>query len=144
MKNVLFAALILIVAPELKSQEKLSFKRSTDSSLSYLLNNVRLYKRFETKDLAITLYLVSNPATSQNSEGSDEVSDNLYLGVSEFDEYPKRSLFILKDVFGAIDFKIGNKNNNAVSIEFSYFDRKVKLRKKCSGIIAIDKVVLNL
>ncbi len=145
MKTSLLLFAILLFVFRIKGQEKISFIRNSDSNLTRLLGNVREYKQFEGKNIAIVLYLVGNSyKTSSNIPAeSDEVSDNLYISVSEFGEEAEKSLFILKDIFGVINLELSNttSNDDAVTLAFSYFDRKVKLRKKYTAIVSLNKLV---
>lgn len=145
MKSILTFVTLLSFIFGAKSQEKIAFKKLTDSSLIYLLNNVRDYKLLKGKDQVVSIFLVSSgKSASANfpsfSTGSDEISESLYIAVSEYDDSPEQSLFILDDIFGVTELSLSIKkeDDKLITLSFSYFDRKIKTRKKYTAQVNLN------
>ena len=73
-------------------QEKLEINKINDSSLIKILNNSELLSETETELFKARIYQLDNGTGSAGFETS-EVSHNLLIAISEFDEEPKQSLF---------------------------------------------------
>ncbi len=133
--------LLLFIVTNIKAQEKFSFKISKDSSLSYILNHIVENKKFEAHTFFIQLFVVSNPGGSAKIKGNDEVSDNIYITTSEFDEVPVHHLFILKDIYAARD-NISFKENNdgTVDLKIGYYDRILKKKRIHNFTISLDLI----
>ena len=121
--------LLIFFAIKINAQERLSFSISKDSSLDYILNNIVKIKKFETRSFSIQLYVVSNPSSSARISGNDEVTDNIYVATSEFDETPNHHLFVLKDIYSGRDnISFKENKNETVDLKIEYYNRI--LRKK--------------
>ncbi len=133
--------LLLPYVTNITAQEKFGFKISKDSTLSYILNNIVEIKKFEAHTFSIKLFIVSNPSSSAKMKGNDEVSDNIYITASEFDEVPIHHLFILKDIYAARD-NISFKENKSGSVDLKvgYYDRILKKKSIRTYTIALDSI----
>jgi hypothetical protein len=120
------------------SQESPTFKKSNSKELSEILNNIRIYKAFSSEDRNVTILLTSGKPVEGG--GTDEVKDNLYIGISEFDENPNQALFILEDIFGVKDLVISSNKSKEIILKFSYFDLKENKRK----ILSFKIIGLNI
>ena len=126
MRKVLLILLILFVT-DINAQENFSLNTCNDSSLNYILNNIVKTQEFQTHTFSIRLFIVSNPSGSAKLNGNDEVSDNIYIATSEFDEAPVHHLFILKDIYAARDnLSFKEKKDGTVDLKIGYYDRILK------------------
>jgi hypothetical protein len=117
-KITLFAILVFISLNTFSQTAFLKYEK--DSSLSRILNNITNYKVFKTTELVISIFVVSNESGSANLPESDEVSEKVFVGVSEFDEYPKQMLYSVDNLYMPKDFKIVEKNADYIILTFSH------------------------
>ncbi len=95
-------------------------KYEKDSSLTRILNHISYYKVFKTTELVISIFVMSNESGSANLPESDEVSEKVYIGVSEFGEYPKQMLYSVDNLYMPKNFKIVEKNADYIILTFSH------------------------
>lgn len=74
-------------------QEKMKIKKSENGRLIKALNNARLIGENRENFLSVRIYKIDNGSGSAEFEEGHEVSHNLLIAVSEFDEEPNQSLF---------------------------------------------------
>jgi hypothetical protein len=79
----------------------LKYKRVVDSGLIYVLNNIERSVKFKNSsgDFFINVYIVSDPTGSAHIEGSEEISDSIYIAVSEDGKVPDQYLYRLTSVY---------------------------------------------
>ena len=79
----------------------LKYKRVVDSSLIYVLNNIERSVKLQNSsgDFFINVYIVSDPTGSAHIEGSEEISNSIYIAVSEDGEVPDQYLYRLNSVY---------------------------------------------
>jgi hypothetical protein len=122
-----YAALIFIVTPlilfgNVLIAQQVKLAKIKDSSLSRLINNVQSFHQYTTKDLAISVIEIANPSGSANMPGTDEITTNLYLGVSEFGEHPEQSLFCIRNLYAVSNIQQDKKIPEEAVISFNYID----------------------
>jgi hypothetical protein len=139
MKNVLpvFTLFILLLAQSARAQ-KLSVQKVNNTSLTYVLNNIRSTHTAETAAISVTVYVVSNKSGSAKQPETHEVTDHIYIAVSAFDEQPKQSLFIIKNVYASTGFLLKKQPDQTIKLSFSYI--KGEDKKNYTGIIKLDAV----
>jgi hypothetical protein len=103
-----------------------------------VLNNIRSTHKAETADIFVTVYSVSNKSGSAKQPETHEVTDNIYIAVSEFDEQPKQSLFVIKNLYAPSGFVLTKQPDQTIKLSFSYIEGKQ--RKKVEAIVKIDAV----
>lgn len=119
MKKITLFAILAFISLNTFSQTAV-LKYEKDSSLTRILNNISYYKAFNTTELLISIFVVSNASGSANMPETDEVSQKVYIGVSEFDEYPKQMLYSVDNLYMPKDFKIVEKNANYIILTLSH------------------------
>lgn len=119
MKKLLLIASLLITTLNLFSQT-VNLKLEKDSSLTGILNAISFYKKFHKRILSITLVTVSNESGSANTPETDEVSEKLYIGISDSDEYPKRMLYSIDNLIYPREYKFTEKSSNNIILSFKY------------------------
>ena len=75
------------------SQNKLNIKKSKNSRLIKVLNNSELIGENRENYLSVRIYKIDNGSGSAGFPEGHEVSHNLLIAVSEFDEEPNKNLF---------------------------------------------------
>lgn len=138
--NILTTTLLLSMGKELYSQDH-NFKKVNDHHVSSILNNIRKTYELDATNIFVRVYIVSNKSGSAKQPESDEVTDNIYIAVSEFDEMPRQSLFVLKNIFGDTDFTLEKGSNDMVIFSFSY--RKSGVRTKMTAEVKIDGILVR-
>ncbi len=102
-----------------------------------LINSLESGDKYKTGSFNILIFKKSNPSGSAKTVGTHEVTHSYLIGISEFDEYPKQSLFIVGDFMNPviedvienessirITIKHGNVNNRK-SNEFEIYQHTV-------------------
>lgn len=95
-----------------------------NARLIKMVNGVKTYNQFPGKDLTVTLLEVTNPAGSAKEPETEQVTSNLYLGVTEADLDPKQALYTIENVFAPSNFKVENSEIGIVWVSFEYLDRR--------------------
>lgn len=97
--------------------------KANNNNLSYILNNIRTSFTSETKTISVKLYQVSNKSGSAKQPETDEVTDNLYVAISEFDEQPKQMLFVIKNVYAPKNITLSPQPDQKIKLTFVYKDK---------------------
>lgn len=94
MRKILILTLILTICFTKISlgQNELKIEESNNSQLIKILNNSELIEKNSENYLSVKIYTIDN-GTGSAGFPSSEVSHNLLIAVSEFDEEPNQSLF---------------------------------------------------
>jgi hypothetical protein len=94
MKRILFLIVVFTVCFIQISfgQNELEIYKSDNSELIEILNDSELIETNRENYLSIRIYTIDNEAGSAGFSNS-EISSNLLIAVSEFDEEPNQSLF---------------------------------------------------
>src|SRR6185312_39578 len=81
--------------------QKLSYSSIKNQDLTYVLNNIVKTTSYTTNnnDLFISVYSVDDPSGSAHIEGDDEVTNSIYIAVSEDGESPEQHLYRLSSVY---------------------------------------------
>ena len=81
----------------------LKYKTIQDENLVYILNNVTKMTDYEfiygDVELFINVFNVSDPSGSAGFSESDEITNSIYIAVSEDGEAPEQHLFRLSSVY---------------------------------------------
>ncbi len=97
--------------------------KAGNNNLSYVLNNTRNTFTAATKTISVKLYQVSNKSGSAKQAGTDEVTDNFYVSISEFDEQPKQMLFVIKNVYAPKHITLTPQPDQKIKLSFVYIDK---------------------
>ncbi|GAB5525104.1 MAG: hypothetical protein Roseis2KO_29760 [Roseivirga sp.] len=92
LKYLFLLTCFFLVNFSLRAQNDLEVTQVRSSKLVELLNNVEFIHRGRTEHYIIRLYKLHNGAGSAGFRNG-EVSHNLYVAISEFDEAPDQNLF---------------------------------------------------
>jgi len=137
MKKSLVLFVLFLICHAAYSQQP-SAQKIKNTTLTYVLNNIRSTHKAETRDCNVTIFVVSNKSGSAKRPESHEVTDNIYIAVSEFDEYPKQTLFVIKDLYAPSGIQLTRQDNQSIQLTFSYIQGEEKKKYTCS--IKLDAV----
>ena len=79
----------------------LKYQKINNQDLVYVLNNIERSILFQnsTGDLFVNVYIVSDPSGSAHTEGTDEITNSIYIATSEDGEAPEQHLFCIGSVY---------------------------------------------
>ena len=97
------------------SGQQINIQKVKDKDLTYILNKVSKYEVYESNDYRCSIYFVSNSSGTANQPGTDEVTHNLYIAVSEWGESPPYSLFNVGPFYNPHDI-IWDEDNNILKL----------------------------
>ena len=110
-------------------QEKLSIEKSKNSRLIKVLNTAELIAENSESYLSVIIYKINN-GTGSARFPSSEVSHNLLIAVSEFDEEPKQNLFEIGAFYNPTFLKWNGEKEYQKEFEIMYgaLDNKMSLK----------------
>ena len=97
MKRILILFLLFSITT---TGQTLTYTKVDSGDLVYVLNNLTKLSQYKSDSsvLAITVYTVSDPSGSAG-RANCEVTNSIYIAVSEYGEAPDQSLFKLSSVY---------------------------------------------
>jgi len=112
-------------------QDKLKIENSENSRLIKVLNNSELIGENRVNYLSVRIYRIDNESGSAGFLSS-EVSHNLLIAVSEFDEEPNQSLFEIGPFYNPKFLKwTGEKEyEKEFEIEYGAYDNRKYVKLK--------------
>lgn len=129
--------LFTILSLSLNAQQLLVQKVKT-ADITHVLNNIRSTHKAQTSQFIVNLFEVSNKSGSARQNESNEVTDHLYIAISEFDEKPQQLLFVIKDVYAPSGIKMIKQSEQAIQLSFFYVEKGEK--KKFEALVTKDGV----
>ncbi len=129
--------LFTVLSLSLNAQQPLVQKVKA-ADITYVLNNIRSTHKAQTSQFIVNLFEVSNKSGSARQNESDEVTDHLYIAISEFDEKPQQLLFVIKDVYAPSEIKMIKQSEQAIQLSFFYVEKGEK--KKFEALVTKDGV----
>ncbi len=124
--------LFTILSLPLNAQQPL-VQKVKSADITYVLNNIRSTYKAQTTHFIVNLFEVSNKSGSARQNESDEVTDHLYIAISEFDEKPQQLLFVIKDVYAPSEIKMIKQSEQAIQLSFFYIEKGEK--KKFEALV---------
>ena len=112
-------------------QNELKIIKSENSQLIKVLNNSNLIGENGENYLSVRIYKIDNGTGSAGFESS-EVSHNLLIAVSEFDEEPNKSLFEIGAFYNPklIKWNGETKYENQFEIEYGIYNNRKTVKLK--------------
>lgn len=124
-----FAATILVsLLVGAAHAQPISYDRVDDFDLVYIMNRVQVLGEVANDTLTVRVLSVENLPGSADSP-SGEVTAEVYVGVSEYDELPEQRLFRFDDLLGP-EVERMNEGTLGVSLTFGPADAR---RSICVG-----------
>ena len=114
------------------SQNELNIKKSKNFRLIKVLNNSELIGENRENYLSVRIYKIDNGSGSAGFPEGHEVSHNLLIAVSEFDEEPNQSLFEIGPFYNPKFIKWTDKEEyeKAFEIEYGIYNNRKKIKLK--------------
>ena len=127
MKNFILGILLMSSFSNY-AQSKFIIAQSTNTELIKLLNTAELLSENRQSYLSVRIYKEPNAPGSAGKEGG-EVSHNLYIAVSAFDENPEQNVFKIGDFYNPTFVKWSEikKYQRTFVIEYGDLDNRNKL-----------------
>ena len=112
-------------------QNELKIKKSENIRLIKILNNSELIGEDRENNLSVKIYTVDN-GTGSAGFPSSEVSHNLLIAVSEFDEEPNQNLFEIGPFYNPKFEKWNciNETEKEFIIEYGIYDNRKTIKLK--------------
>jgi hypothetical protein len=122
--------------------QHLNYKSVSNEDLTYVLNNIEKHITLKNNadTLFINVYMVSDPSGSAGIPEGEEITNTIYIAVSEDGEAPEQNLFKLTSVYNP---KIVSWNTAAIRpqivLAYGPFDK----RKKATISISLKGLTIN-
>ncbi len=112
-------------------QNKLKIEKSENSRLTKVLNNSELIGENRENYLSVKIYTIDNGTGSAGFE-SCEVSHNLLIAISEFDEEPNQNLFEIGPFYNPkfIKWTEIKEYEREFEVEFGIYNNRKTVRLK--------------
>jgi hypothetical protein len=138
MKKILILFFSFISISLAQQNKKIEYKVINDSLLTSIFNNIEILKEIKTDELTIRILSLNNdPGSAGYANG--EVTSNIYIAVSEYDEYPEQKLFLIPNLYSPNIEGIKEEKRNVILL-LSYIEKKkITLRIE----ITIDSIKIN-
>jgi uncharacterized protein YecT (DUF1311 family) len=101
------------------------------------INEFEMVKEFKTADLSVRIIKLQNSAILASLHG-EEVTDNLYIAISDLKEYPSQILFLIGEFNNPIIDNTDTSKSKEPKLNLSYGN--IKDRKKIELILTIDGI----
>ena len=113
-------------------QEKVKINKSDNNRLIKVLNNSELIGENRENYLSVRIYKIDNGSGSAGIEEGHEVSHNLLIAVSEFDEEPNQNLFEIGPFYNPKFVKWTKKKEyqKEIEIEHGAYDNRKSIKLK--------------
>ncbi len=134
----IFSILLFTILSLSLNAQQLLVQKVKVADITYILNNIRSTHKAQTSQFIVNLFEVSNKSGSARQNESDEVTDHLYIAISEFDEKPQQLLFVIKDVYAPSEIKMIKQSEQAIQLSFFYVEKGEK--KKFEALVTKDGV----
>jgi hypothetical protein len=143
MKQILFFLAVggILTFSGMAIGQPIKVVKQEDKNLVFLLNHVTSFKQVFGKQLGVTVYTINNPIETGHIGESDEVSQNIYLAVSEVGEGPSQSLFVIKNLVNVSNILFEKSDKGTIWISFTHTDmtqKTFKVKKEVCKITLKD------
>ena len=130
-KSTLILVLIICLTQISFGQNKLKIEKSENSRLTKVLNNSELIGENRENYLSVKIYTIDNGTGSAGFE-SCEVSHNLLIAISEFDEEPNQNLFEIGPFYNPkfIKWTEIKEYEREFEVEFGIYNNRKTVRLK--------------
>jgi hypothetical protein len=104
-----------------------------------IFNNIQILDEFKTGELRIRFLTLSNMPGSAGFDNG-EVTKNLFISISEFDEFPEQKLYVIKNLYSLKIEKIETANKfPLVTISFIANSKRETINVE----ISLEKISIN-
>jgi len=133
MRNIITLTMILTICFTQISfgQDELKIEKSDNSKLIKILNNSELIEASKDNFLSVKIFIIDNGTGSAGFPNS-EVSHNLLIAVSEFDEKPNQSLFEIGPFYNPkiVEWNEKEEYEKEIEIEYGIYNNRKTVKLK--------------
>ena len=79
-------------------QNQPDLKKVDNKELSNVINSIEFFNEYSTNLFSVRLLIIDNEPGSANFQGTGEISSYILIGISEFDEFPVKTLYKLDNI----------------------------------------------
>lgn len=122
--------------------QTLSYTKVNDESLVHILNNLTKLSQYKSDscDLIITVYSIDDLSGSAGF-ANDEITNSIYIAVSEYGEAPNQSLFKLSSIYNPKFVKwIGDKKEPKFILAYGISHK----REKATIIVNLHSLTISV
>ncbi|MDI1254860.1 MAG: hypothetical protein PSV16_02070 [Flavobacterium sp.] len=116
MKTTLLA-LLMFLPLICNSQKNANQVKNTD--LKNLVGSIKDFKNYQLNDKSINILVCNNESGSAKQEGTDEVTDRIYISVCEYGEASECQLYVVESTLNVSIEKV-SESKSSVSIIINY------------------------
>lgn len=120
------------------NENDISIERIENFEIQELLNGIEILKEFKTAELSVRIMALGNLSGSARF-ANDEITHDLFIAVSEFDELPKQNLFRISELYNPKFESIEPLEDTKLMIEISF--GKLGEREKVKYELTIDELI---
>jgi hypothetical protein len=141
MKPSILVSLIAFTIPSFAFGQAVKYKEIQNADLRYVLNNILKTTSYDDdkNSLYVNVYNVGDPSGSANNE-SCEITNSIYIAVSEDGELPEQHLFRLTSIYGA-KFVTWTKTSVGPALVMTYGPNNK--RKKVTILVGLKRLTLK-
>jgi hypothetical protein len=103
----------------LAQKQILKIEKEDNQTLVSFIGNVSFFKNFKLSKYNISIIVTNNISGSASQPETDEVSSNIYISITEYDEYPDFRVFVIKNLLFPRDILLHEKGNKVCILNFS-------------------------
>lgn len=104
--------------------------RIDNTEIIKTIHSIDTPSRFESDNFSLKIFKKSNPPGSAGISGGHEISHSFYLAISEFDEYPLQSLFLLGGFYNP-EYTVEKEENSLVmKVKHGAYDNRKEEKVK--------------
>ncbi len=131
MKSTLIIIFTICLIQMSFGQNKLKILKYENSQLIKILNNSKLIGEDSDNWLSVRIYTINNGTGSAGFE-SCEVSHNLLIAVSEFDEEPNQSLFEIGPFYNPkfVKWNVKKEYEKEFEVEYGVYNNRKTIKLK--------------
>lgn len=137
-KLIIILILFQLIVLPIFGQDVLTINKLESHRLTKILNNVMKISENREGEISVKIYKIDNGSGSAHNE-TCEVSHNLLIAVSEYDEYPKQNLFEVGPFYNPKIIKLESQERHKLfTVEYGEFDSRKSVKMK----VSIDDLAL--
>lgn len=120
------------------NENDISIEKIENFEIQELLNGIEILKEFKTAELSVRIMALGNlPGSAGFVNG--EITHDLFIAVSEFDELPKQNLFRISELYNPKFESIEPLEDTKLMIEISF--GKLGERERIKFELTIDELI---
>lgn len=119
--KAIFFILLFSFTLSLRGQDEISVTKIDESTFVKIINSIRSINKYELDSFSASILELENPTGSTNTIETHEIANYFFIAISEYDEFPKQSLFKVGDFLNPKILDVSKANKLiGVKIEHGY------------------------